>query len=330
MIKAAMVGPESTLEYVYGPERRAKIAELASLSDGVIPSDCLDEHIERLSETEVIFSTWGLHPMSLRQLDQMPSLRVLFYAAGSVQSFAAPILDRGIRVISAWRANAVPVAQFAVAQIILSMKGYFRNLHEYDGSISSFRTSFKGAGLYGETVSLLGAGAVGRLVIEMLKPFDLKLCVYDPFLSSEDASELGVEIVSLQRAFERGYVVSNHLADKPETRGLIDGVLIDSMRQNATFINTGRGQTVHEQEMMAVLKRRKDLTVLLDVTYPEPTGKNSPILALSNVHVSSHIAGAVNDEVHRLADLCIEEFERYLAGQPFKHEVTPEMIVRMA
>jgi phosphoglycerate dehydrogenase-like enzyme len=64
-------------------------------------------------------------------------------------------------------------------------------------------------------VALLGAGQIGRKVIELLRPFHLRVVVFDPFLSEEDAAVLSVERVSLAEAFKQGYVVSNHLANLP-------------------------------------------------------------------------------------------------------------------
>ena len=106
-----------------------------------------------------------------------------------------------------------------------------------------------------------------------------------------------------------------------ELTGLVpiqDKFLPESMRPGAVFINTGRGRTVAEIEMIVVMRRRDDLTALLDVTFPEPTEAGSPLRSLSNVLVTSHIAGVIHDEVYRLADLCISEFDRYVRGEPLQ------------
>lgn len=70
------------------------------------------------------------------------------------------------------------------------------------------------------------------------------------------------------------------------------------MRQGATFINTGRGAQVDEAGLIEVFKRRPDLTALLDITCPEPPEDGSELYTLPNIHLSSHIAGSKNDEVH--------------------------------
>jgi phosphoglycerate dehydrogenase-like enzyme len=136
--------------------------------------------------------------------------------------------------------------------------------------------------------------------------------------------------VSLEAAFERGYVISNHMAYVAGTKDLIRGELIARMRRNATFINTGRGETVEEESMVATLRTRPDLTALLDVTFPEPPIDGSPLYELPNVMVSGHIAGSLNDEHVRMADYCIEDFMAFLDDRPLRYEVSRDMLERMA
>jgi phosphoglycerate dehydrogenase-like enzyme len=102
------------------------------------------------------------------------------------------------------------------------------------------------------------------------------------------------------------------------------------MRPGATFINTGRGAQVNEPELAAVLKRRPDLMALLDVTDPEPAPAGSAFYDLPNVQLSSHIAGAHDDEVVRMADYMIEEFRHWQKGEPLRYAVSPELLDRMA
>jgi phosphoglycerate dehydrogenase-like enzyme len=143
-------------------------------------------------------------------------------------------------------------------------------------------------------------------------------------------NELGVRPVTLEQAFEQAFVVSNHLPNLPATKRMLRGQHFASMRQHATFINTGRGAQVDEDEMIEVLQARPDLTALLDVTHPEPPVPDSPLYTLPNVQLSSHIAGSLGNEVMRMADFMIDECRRYLAGQPLQYQVTLDMLETMA
>jgi phosphoglycerate dehydrogenase-like enzyme len=96
------------------------------------------------------------------------------------------------------------------------------------------------------------------------------------------------------------------------------------MRPDATFINTGRGRTVNQDDLISVFWIRPDLTALLDVTFPEPIPRESVLWSLPNVHITSHIAGSKRDEIGRVAEIAIEEFERWSRGEPLRHAVTAE------
>ncbi len=333
--RAALFGDPAALERVYAQGRRDQVAALTRLYPAAVAPGTLEEDLARLEEggalreLEVIFSTWGMPPLGAPRLDRMPNLRAVFYAAGSVQSFARPLLERGITVVSAWQANAVPVAEFTLAQVLLANKGYWRNVRDYRAARSK-RGASHGPGNFGETVALLGAGAIGRTVIELLRPFVLRVIVFDPFLPDETARALGVEKVSLEEAFERGLVVSNHLANNPQTVGMLRQDLFARLRPGATFINTGRGATVDEAGLVRVLRARPDLTALLDVTHPEPPVPDSPLYELPNVHLTSHIAGSLGGEVVRMADYVIEEFRAWREGRPLRFAVSLERLETMA
>jgi phosphoglycerate dehydrogenase-like enzyme len=329
--ESAPVRGTAMLDYVFAQGRRKQVETLTDLYPVVIHSRNFDEHAAALAGLEAIFSTWGMPKVTEAQLDRMPKLKALFYAAGSVKGFAPPYLKRGIIVSSAWAANAVSVAEFCLAQILLACKGYFRNTRDCRTTErNSHKKAFSGHGTYGDTVAIIGAGQIGRKLIELLRPFRLKVLVVDPFLSEPEADMLGVAKATLEDAFAQAYVVSNHLPNLPELQKVLTGRLFATMRPDATFINTGRGAQVNEPELIAVLKERPDLMALLDVTDPEPAPAGSAFYTLPNVQLSSHIAGAHDDEVARMADTAIEEFQRWERGQPLRYAVTAAMLERMA
>ena len=314
---------------VYGRGRLERLHEIADMVPGIVTGANLGARAAALRDVEAVFSTWGLPKLGDEELAHLPSLQIVFYAAGSVRAFAPALLERGIRVMSAWGANAIPVAEFTVAQVLLSCKGFWRNTRGYTGP-ETRGDLFRGAGVFGETVGLIGAGMVGRAVIERLRPFELRVLVHDPYLPDDEARDLGVEKVSLDALFADSYVVSNHLPNLPELVGVLHGGLFETLRPDATFINTGRGAQVVEVDLVRVLRARPDVTALLDVTFPEPPEAGSPLYDLPNVQLSSHIAGSMNDEVVRMADFAIEEFGRWERGEPLRWEVTLERLATMA
>ena len=285
---------------------------------------------EQFKDTEYIFSTWGMRVLTADEIKAyMPSLKAVFYAAGSVQYFARPFLECGVKVFSAWAANAVPVAEYTVAQIILANKGFFKTMRFTDKE-SANAESKKFPGNYDVKVGIIGAGMIGSLVIKMLKDYNIDPLVFDPFLPDEKAKELGVTKVSLETLFSECQVVSNHLANNQQTQGMLKGELFEKMLPNATFLNTGRGAQVVEADLISVLKARPDIFAILDVTYPEPPEKDSELYTLANCILTPHIAGSAGNEVRRMAEYMIDEYQHFIKGEPCKYEVTLKMLETMA
>lgn len=306
----------------------------AGLSGETVSKEDILASPDRYRDTRYLFSTWGMPVFREDEIRRcLPSLRAVFYAAGSVQSFAAPFLDAGVAVFSARAANAVPVAEYTAAQILLANKGFFRTCrslaHGTDWE-SARALSRAYPGNYEATVGIIGCGLIGHLVIERLLRDHLHVLVSDAFLTAEQIRALGAEKVTAEELFARSDVVSNHLANVPATVGVLGGALFASMKPNATFINTGRGATVRQDELADVLTARPDLCALLDVTDPEPPSPASPLFALPNVFLTPHISGSQSSECARMGAYMAEEFRAFDAGQATRFAVTRDMLGTMA
>ena len=319
---------------IYTPDILARLRDEAGLiSETYINRSNLSAHLSDAREAEAAFSTWNMPVFTKEEIAAyFPNLRAVFYSAGSIKSFARPFLERGVRVFSAYAANAVPVAEFCAAQIVLANKGFFQCCKpscRADYALAAARFSHC-PGNYGARVGLLGAGAIGRLVIQYLAPYRLELVVYDPFLSDEKANALGVTKASLETVFQSCNVVSNHLADVPKTRGIINGDLLARMPSYSTFLNTGRGAQVDEDALIQKLQDDPTFTALLDVTAPEPPEDSSPLYRLPNAYLTPHMAGSSGGELVRMAEYMLDEFHRFQRGEPTKYEITLEMLEKMA
>jgi len=323
-VKILKVYPEKTIQY---------LKEKAGLNPYIPTREEILAGTFDTKDVEYIFSTWGMPVFSEEEIQEVfPKVKAVFYGAGSVQRFARPFLHRGIRVFSAWMANGVPVAEYTVSQIILANKGYFSLSRSYDqksyqeakSEIERFR------GNYGATVGLIGAGTIGKMVISRLRDYRLNVIVFDPFLSDEKAKELGVEKCSLEEVFSRSQVISNHLANNEQTKGMLNGHLFSLMSRNSVFLNTGRGAQVVEDDLVHHLKNRTDVTAILDVTYPEPPCDGHAFYSLPNCILTPHIAGSFGDEVERMSEYMVEEFNRLISGEETRFEVSEKMLETMA
>ena len=127
------VSAQNELSRVYDDAVYNKLCQTLDLTREVILAENFEEHRERLSKVSYLFATWGMPALTEKQIGEyLPNLKAVFYAAGTVQGFARPFLNRDVKVFSAWAANAVPVAEFTVAQIVLSGKGYFQGMRRME------------------------------------------------------------------------------------------------------------------------------------------------------------------------------------------------------
>lgn len=324
-----LLDPRS-FEIIYGAELKSEIGRrVRLLAEPMKPAEARARP-DLLAEVEVIFSGWGAPKLDAEFLAAAPKLKAFFYGAGSIRHFTTDAFwARDIAITSAYAMNAVPVAEYTLAAVLLSVKNFWRQAHlaKLHGRFVE-RTPC--AGGYGSEVGLISLGMIGRLVRERLRPFDFKVLAYDPFVTPAQAAELGVELVGLDELFRRCDVVSLHTPWLKETEGLIEGRHFESMKPHATFLNTARGAVVRESEMLEVLARRTDLTAWLDVTHPEPPAPGSPLWTLPNVILTPHIAGSQDRECRRMGRLMIEEYERWSRGEPLRWAISKEKAAILA
>jgi len=309
---------------IYGVPERADIDELVNMVAPQQTAASIAAQSELLADVDVVFSGWGMPRLDEDFLTAAPDLKAVFYGAGSIRGFATDAAwDRGIIICSAWAANAVPVSEYTLAQILFSLKrGWHHALTIKRQQRWMRQVAVPGA--YNSTVGIISLGMIGRLVVERLRSFDIRIIAYDPFVSEETAAGLGVELCSLEDVFRRADVVSLHTPKLPETLGMITGAHLASMKEGTTFINTARGAVVRELEMIEVLQGRSDLFAVLDVTDPEPPVDGSPLYTLPNVILTPHIAGSIDTECRRMARYMIDDYKRYVAGEPLLWEISRE------
>ena len=321
----------------FDPATLSTLRETLELSNRVYLAEELEAEKETLSQAEYIFSTWGMPDLTEEEIAAyFPRLKAVFYAAGSVQHFSRPFLARGVHIFSAWAANRVPVAEYTVAQIILAGKGFFQGIRmtreepnlEGRRKSSSYCQSFPCN--HNVKVGILGAGMIGSLVLKMLQNYQLEALAYDPFASDEKLAALGARRASLEEIFSECQTISCHIANLPETQRILNYSHFSRMKPLATFINTGRGAQVVEEDLIRALKEEPDRTALLDVTWPEPPEADSPLWTLPNVVLTPHIAGSMNNEIARMGAYMAEEYQAFSKGQPCRYEVSLKMLETMA
>ncbi|GAB5561712.1 MAG: hydroxyacid dehydrogenase [Synoicihabitans sp.] len=322
----------ANLNLVFAPAALAEIRRITASEMEVQDRESILADPTAFADVEIVFSSWGVAVLDSEILAAMPRLRAVFHAAGTVRSFVTDAFwNRGILLTSSFPANAIPVAQYTVATIVLSLKKawtYSRRLSH--GKLRERRHELARGVYFGSKVGIVSLGAVGRHVCELLRGFDLEVVGYDPYASREEFAALGVEKMdTLEELFASCSVVSLHSPSLPETEGLITGALLASLPTGATFINTARGEIVQESEMISVLKERSDLFAVIDVVEQDKFG-TSELAQMENVFLTPHIAGSIGSECYRMGAMAVDECRRFLQNQPPIARVTQESMKLMA
>lgn len=286
-----------------------------------------------LHDTEILVTGWGCPFISREVIAAAPRLKLIAHAAGTVKYHLDPVVfEAGIAVTNAVAANAVPVAEYTLAMIILANKQalQFRDLYREDRTRgTSYALMDTPIGNYRRTVGIVGASHIGRRVVELLRPFDFTVLLYDPHVRPGDEICRHAELVDLDELIARSDVVSLHAPSLPSTRHMIGRRELGLMRNGATLINTARGALVDEAALVAELETGR-VSAVIDVTDPEIPAPDSPLFTLPNVVLTPHIAGAVGSERSRLGNLMVEEIERFAAGRPLHHQVQPSLLLQLA
>lgn len=285
-----------------------------------------------LAETDVLLTGWGCPVLDVAALDRMPRLRAVLHAAGSVKAHITDeVFRRGIQVSTAADANAIPVAEYTLAMILLSGKGTFRLQQDYRRKRAAPNVigCYPAIGNNGRRVGIVGASRIGRRVIELLRLFDVRVSVSDPYLTDDDARRLGASRAALDDLLAHSDVISLHVPSLPETRHLLDRRRLALIPDGATLINTARGAVVDNAALTGELVSGR-ISAVLDVTDPETLPTGHPLYELPNVVLTPHIAGALGNELRRLGQSAASELARFAVGQPLAFPVTTDDLTRSA
>ena len=285
-----------------------------------------------LAGADACITSWGVARIDADVVAAAPRLGHLAHMGGSVKRFVSgAVWERGIRVTSAAVTLARDVAETTLGLMIVGRKRIWPlGNHVRDGGWrdSPVWDRWDARELHRSTVGLIGAGSVGRHVIELLAPFSVTILVADPYLSDEEAAGLGVKKVEPAELMSRSDVVSIHAPDTDQTRHMIGAELLSRLSDGAVLINTARGGIIDEAALADELTTGR-IFAFLDVTDPEPPASDNPLRRLENVVITPHIAGCI-ENCHRMGELAVEEVRRYLAGQPAINEIRPDMLDRIA
>ncbi|MBP9702935.1 hypothetical protein KBD69_04560 [Candidatus Woesebacteria bacterium] len=233
-------------------------------------------------------------------IDDLPNLKFILKAGVGLDNIDLTLAkNRGIQIYNSPGSNAKSVAEYVVGCTIFNLhKINQQSQNLQNGEWRSF--NLIGEELSGKTFGMVGLGAVGREVAKRLIPFEVELLAYDPYVSPDLATTLGVNLVGLDDLLQRSDIISIQSPLTKETRGMFNKTRLSLIKNGATLINVSRGELIDEGELIQCVKDGKIDSVALDVFCNEPNiDKN--LQSLPNTLLSPHIAGFTKQAHQRMA-----------------------------
>ncbi len=277
-----------------------------------------------ICRAQVLITGWGVAPLT-ELADWSPvrsPLRLVAHSAGTVkQLIPVEAIERGLLVAHANESLAEAVAEFTLGAIIMAWRNAFAAADRYRTRRDRLPIATQRE-IRGTTIGIIGASAVGRRVMHLLRPLGTRLLLADPYATQAIADQHGATLVNLGDLLRESDIVSLHAPVTPETNGMLGAAEFATMKRGALFVNTARGRLIDHDALLQELRQGR-LSALLDVTDPnEPLPADSPLFGLENCVLLPHMAGASLEARRRQSRIIADEILRFLAGEPLQHQVT--------
>lgn len=238
------------------------------------------------------------------------------YTRYDVDAVRAALVSKGITLTTSSTVYAEPCAEHVVAMMLSLARRLPDSLdaqrtdHRWDSAVRREQSSV----LRGQTVLLLGYGAIGQRLAELLAPFRMRIMA---FRRREESHE-HVEMV-LPREIEEALSVADHvvnvLPENEQTLGFLHRARVACMRPTTCFYNVGRGTTVDQDALLEALQLRRLGAAYLDVTAVEPLTPEHPLWSAPNCYITPHSAGGQTDEKVALVRHFLEGLRRFECGE---------------
>lgn len=291
------------------------------------------EFRRELAGADGLITTWDSPNLDQYLPRLAPKLRIIAHCGGEVKRKFAPELFEKLTVTNAADPMARATAELGAAFLAYCARDvdrYREGLRKRSNQIySDIHVHGTPEGLAGREVAMIGFGRVGRALVDLMRGFDLRWIVYDPFAPRALTRHYPVIFTELRPLLRRArlLVLSAALTDK--TRGLLDRKALALLPDAATLINIARGGIVDLGALTREVRNGR-LRCAIDVTDPiEPLPVDHPLRSLPGAIVTPHIAGGGRDVREQIAEVVITDLENFFRGKPVKNRVTKTMLQRM-
>lgn len=289
--------------------------ELASIGARILIGNfhSEDEIIAQSGEADALMVTYC--PITEKVIENLGHCKVIVrYGIGVDNINIAAATRRCIPVVNVPDYGIENVADHSMA-LLLTAARKIVNLNEV---IKQGKWDYKASRpmyqLQGKKLGIFGFGRIGRLVAKRAGGFGLEIQAYDPFVTPAAAAELGVGMVDFSTLVKTSDFISLHAPANETNYHKFDLEVFKSMKKNAIFINTSRGQLVDEAALFTALQQGYISGAGLDVTETEPLPSGSPLTRLSNIVITPHAAWYTEESQQRLQTKAAREVVRVLTG----------------
>lgn len=245
-------------------------------------------------------------------LAKAPKLQVIGRAGVGVDNVdLTAATHAGVLVMNTPGGNAVSVAEHTIA-LMLSLARGIPQASESTRAGKWEKKKFMGTELRGKTLGVVGLGSIGREVVKRTLPFEMRILGYDPYVSSQSAADMGVDLVDLNTLFAQSDYITLHMALTPETQRMINAEAFGTMKPGVRIINCARGELIDYNAMVDAFTSGKLAGAGLDVFDPEPPAADSPILRQDNLIATPHIGGSTEEAQEIVGIRIVEQMVQYL------------------
>ena len=288
---------------------------------------------QQLKDAEALITTWDSPTFSGDLVPVAPKLRVIAHCGGEVKSrFARPLFDK-LTITNTPEPMARATAELGATFLLYCARNidfYRDKLRRRSNRIyQELHLHGSPESLIGREVCMIGFGRIGQALIDLLRGCDLHWLVCDPYVPKSVLKNYPVRNVRLERLLSRANLLVLTAALTDETRGLLSRNRLSQLPDGAAIINIARGGLIDLAALTREVRKGR-LRCALDVTDPlEPLPVDHPLRRLPGAIVTPHIAGSHRDVRPQMANVAIDDLERFFAGETVQNRVTREMLGRM-
>ncbi len=310
-------------------------AELARLN---IDADVVEARVttedELIAVAKDADAIMGGHLLTRRVLEALPKCQVIVtYSVGYDGIDVEAATDNGIIIVNNPAAYwcVEEVSNHAIALLLVCAKKLVlqNNLTKQGRWIDAKRSLPPMGSVYGQTLGLVGCGAIGRMTAKKAQCFGLKVIGYDPYLDESLAREYDITLMNLSELLKKSDYVSIHTPLSEETWHLIGENEFKQMKPTAYIINTSRGNVIDEVALITALQEKRIAGAGLDVFEKEPVDPDNPLLKMDNVvaipHSASHSDRALDmqpvNPTHEVARVLGGKWPRNVINRKVKPKV---------